>query len=69
MRDFIRQYSHGKYPGASRKCKWHSNSTLDAWCHVSKRRLIDWTHDVYCSKAEDYGYPMGQPCILLKVIQ
>ena len=39
----------------------------DNWCHVSRRRLVDFTHDVHCSKNDDWGYALAEPCILLKV--
>jgi hypothetical protein len=63
----LKPYSHGKFPGGSLKCGWDEKIGRDNWCHVSKNRLIDWSTDVPCTKTENYGYPMAQPCIMLKV--
>ena len=66
IKNFLSPYGHGKYAGTSVKCKWNHVLDKTNWCHVSRRRLIDWTHDVHCSKSENYGYTMGQPCIYLR---
>ena len=67
IKDFLRVYGHGKYAGTSQKCKYDQVLDKQSWCHVSRRKLIDWTHDVPCSKAESYGYAMAQPCVYLAV--
>jgi len=65
IRDYLKPYSHGKFAGSSVKCKWDHKLDISKWCHVSRRRLIDFTHDVGCTKAEEYGYARGQPCIYI----
>lgn len=67
VKDFLRPYGHGKFLGGSTRCKWHHYIGKETRCHVGKRRWIDWSTDVPCTKAEHYGYYHGQPCILLKV--
>ena len=69
LKNFLGLYGHGKYPGGSNKCKWHTdtaNRDKTNWCHVSRRKLIDWSAEVKCSKGESYGFPMSQPCIYLR---
>ena len=73
INNFLSSYSHGKYPGSSLKCNRlnlpinESVYSKDNWCHVSRRRLVDFTHGVHCSKNDDWGYALAEPCILLKV--
>ena len=73
INNFLSSYGHGKYPGSSLKCNRlnlpinESVYSKDNWCHVSRRRLVDFTHDVHCSKNDDWGYALAEPCILLKV--
>ena len=67
INNFLGAYGHGKYPGGLKKCKWNESISNENWCHVSRRRLIDLTHNVPCSKNENWGYALAQPCILIKV--
>ena len=69
IKNYLKPYGHGKFAGTSVKCKWDHKLDKTSWCHVSRRRLIDFTHDVACHKAEDYGYARGQPCIYIMVIR
>ena len=66
IRDYLKPYGHGKYPGTSLKCRWEDRIDKQNWCHVSRRKLIDWTHDVHCSRSENFGFALAQPCIILK---
>jgi hypothetical protein len=50
MRNFLRAYSHGKKQGSSVKCKWNTHINEHQRCHVSKRRLIDWSTPHACTK-------------------
>ena len=67
MRNYLKPYGHGKSPGTSLKCRWEDRIDKQNWCHVSRRKLIDWTHDVHCSRSENFGFALAQPCIIIKV--
>ena len=66
IRDYLKPYGHGKFPGTSLKCRWEDRIDKQNWCHVSRRKLIDWSHDVQCSRSENFGFALAQPCIILK---
>jgi len=70
IKNFQKRFSRGKkVAGNHLKCGWNSTLTETTSCHVSKRKRIDWVRDTACTKAEKFGYPRGQPCVLLKVNQ
>ena len=60
------QYSHGKRPGGMVKCSWNYVQDRHRRCHVSRRKLVDWSFHAPCTKPEKYGYYHGRPCVLLK---
>jgi len=60
-------YSHGKNPGGMVTCSWSYVQNKHDRCHVSRRKLIDWSYHSRCTKADNYGYYHGRPCVLLKV--
>ena len=69
--DFLAEYEPGYWAnaGASQtKCLWDSppRSKKEA-CEFNKEWLSDQGSDFKCISEENYGYHMGQPCLLLKL--
>ena len=68
MFEYVKPYlKFGSFAGASEKCDWTTQLTETTRCFVSNRKFIDWSTDYPCTKAENFGYARGMPCVLLKV--
>ena len=69
LKDFLKPYVPGRLFGRNRACDWSSVSDPAVACFVGLAPIFYdplSTSDYACSPAEDFGYPRGKPCVMIK---